>query len=164
MKQWKLVVGLALFALPLGARADQPPRQPTVRGAEHVMLKAADLRWVAAPNYLPRGAQVAALHGSMDKPGMFVVQIKFPANYKIPAHYHSGDEHITVISGSVSMGMGEREDDAGLKTIDAGGYALMPAKQVHYLKTSTDAIVQRTAVGPFRTTYVRAADDPRRIR
>ncbi len=157
----KLLLVTTLVVLSFGVSADQPP--PKVAG-RHTMLSSTELKWAAAPNYLPRGAQVAALHGSMERQGLFMVQIKFPANYRIPAHRHSGDEHINVVSGSVQFGMGEKEDGQNLRTIDAGGYALMPANEVHYLRTSTDAVVVRTAVGPFRTTYVRASDDPRNIK
>lgn len=160
MKKQLLLV-TTLVVLSCGVSADQPPPKVTGR---HTMLMSSELKWAAAPNYLPRGAQIAALHGSMERSGLFVVQIKFPPNYRIPAHRHSADEHITVLSGSVQIGIGEKEDGPGLRNIDAGGYALMPANEVHYLRTSGDAVVQRTAVGPFRTTYVRAADDPRNIK
>ena len=162
-RQHSILIAI-LFVLSCGVSADQPPPKTTPKPGRHTMLTMAEMKWIAAPNYLPRGAQIASLHGSMERAGMFVVQIKFPANYRIPAHRHSADEHITVLSGSVQFGMGEKEDGQGLRTIDAGGYALMPANEVHYLRTSGEAVVQRTAVGPFRTTYVRAGDDPRRIK
>jgi quercetin dioxygenase-like cupin family protein len=138
--------------------------QPKPAAREHVMLSASELKWAAAPAYLPRGAEISTLAGDMAKPGLFIVRIKFPANYKIPPHWHSADEHITVISGAVTMGMGEKENDRGLKTIEAGGHAMMPAKRPHFLRTTAEAVVERTATGPFRTTYVNQRDDPSRVR
>jgi anti-sigma factor ChrR (cupin superfamily) len=34
-------------------------------------------------------------------------RLKFPANYKVPPHWHPGIEHITVMSGTLNMGMGD---------------------------------------------------------
>jgi hypothetical protein len=62
------------------------------------------------------------------------------------------------------MGMGKSEDDRSAKTIEAGGEIMMPAREAHWLRTSANAVVIRTAVGPFRTTYLNPADDPARIR
>ena len=35
-------------------------------------------------------------------------RLKFPANYKVPPHWHPGIEHITIISGTLNMGIGRR--------------------------------------------------------
>jgi quercetin dioxygenase-like cupin family protein len=150
----------ALLLVTVGVRADQPP--PPSR--QHVMLAATDLKWNEGPKYLPRGAQMTVIAGDMNRSGLFVVRFKFPANYFIPPHWHSADEHITVLSGSVSMGMGEKDDARQLKTLEAGGHAIIPAKAPHFLRTSADAVVQRTATGPFRTVYVNRSDDPSIVR
>jgi anti-sigma factor ChrR (cupin superfamily) len=38
----------------------------------------------------------------------YVIRLKMPANYKIPAHYHPVAEAVTVISGEFSVGMGDK--------------------------------------------------------
>lgn len=162
----RTVLFATLLLVTAGVSADQPPTptQPARGGGRHVMLGTEDLRWNEGPKYLPRGAQVSVLAGDMNRRGLFVVRFKFPANYRIPPHWHSADEHITVLSGSVSMGMGEKEDDRQLKKLEAGGHAIIPAKAPHFLRTTADTVVQRTATGPFRTVYVNRADDPSIVR
>ena len=41
---------------------------------------------------LPKGAEFAVLAGDPDKPGLLVMRIKFPPNYKVPSHMHDNDE------------------------------------------------------------------------
>ena len=83
-----------------------------------------------------------------------------PAGYKIAPHWHPTDEHVTVISGSFAVGMGEKFDQASMKTLPAGSYAVMPAEMRHFAMATTDTIVQVDGQGPFMLTYVNPADDP----
>jgi quercetin dioxygenase-like cupin family protein len=159
MRLRKVVLVLGVTALSVTAGSAQPPPART-----HRMINAAELTYTAAPNYLPRGAEIARIAGDAGKPGLFIARIKFPANYRIGPHFHTADEYITVLNGSVTMGMGKSEDDRSAKTIEAGGEIMMPAREAHWLRTSANAVVIRTAVGPFRTTYLNPADDPARIR
>jgi hypothetical protein len=39
---------------------------------------------------------------------------------------------------------------------------MLPAKRPHFLRTTSATVVERTATGPFRTSYVNAKDDPSR--
>src|SRR5439155_11147325 len=71
------------------------------------------LVWKDNPN-IPKGAQVAILTGDPTKAGEVVVQrVKLPPNYKVPPHTHPYAETVTLISGSVGFGMGEKFDDKG---------------------------------------------------
>ena len=45
-------------------------------------------KWGPAPGALPKGGQLAGLSGDAGKSGTFVVLLKMPAGYKIPAHKH----------------------------------------------------------------------------
>ena len=67
---------------------------------------------------------------------------------------------MTVISGSFAAGMGEKFDQAKMKPLPAGGYAVMPAEVRHFAMATTDAVVQVDGQGPFALTYVNPADDP----
>ena len=50
----------------------------------------------------------AVLAGDPSKEGPFVIRVKAPAGYKIPAHRHPTDELVTVISGAAAFGMGDK--------------------------------------------------------
>ena len=118
--------------------------------------------WGAAPPVFPAGAQMAVLHGDPTKSGTFVVRLRFPANYQVQAHYHPTDEHVTIISGEMSLGMGDKLDRAKANTMKPGGYVAMPAKMSHYVWTDSGVVLQVQAEGPFALTYVNPADDPTR--
>lgn len=119
------------------------------------------LRWGPAPPSLPRGAQVAVLHGNPQAPGMFTIRLRFPPGYAVAPHRHPTDEYVTVISGQVGMGMGPRMNRARAARLVAGGFVVNPANMNHYAFTRTGAVVQVTGMGPFAVTYVNRADDPR---
>src|SRR5438093_8645717 len=74
------------------------------------LVKPDALTWKDNPN-IPKGAQVAVLLGDPTKAGEVIVQrVKFPANYKVPPHTHPYAETITVLSGSVGFGTGDKFD------------------------------------------------------
>jgi quercetin dioxygenase-like cupin family protein len=126
----------------------------------HVMTEATALSWMDAPPSLPRGAKVAVISGDPSKPGPFTVRLQTPAGYKIAPHWHPGDENVTVLSGSVALGMGETWDDSKLKQLGPGGYAGLPAEMRHYFLAKSASTVQVHGNGPFVVNYVNAADDP----
>ena len=132
------------------ARADEPA---------HIFLPG-DLKWGPAPAVLPAGAKLAVLAGDPGKSGLFIVRLKFPANYKIPAHWHPTDEHVTVVSGAFSAGMGDKLDETKMKTLPPGGFGTMPAKMNHFAMVKAETVIELTAMGPFQMTYVNPADDP----
>jgi quercetin dioxygenase-like cupin family protein len=130
--------------------------------AAHAQMNSSDLKWGAAPPGLPAGAQLAVLSGDPGKQGMFTIRLMFPANYAVPPHHHPSDELVTVIDGTLSLGMGETLDKAKAATLSQGGYVVAPAGMNHYAFTGGSAVtVQITAHGPFEIAYVNAADDPR---
>jgi quercetin dioxygenase-like cupin family protein len=131
-------------------------------GSAQAQVNASDLKWGPAPPVFPAGAQVAVLSGDPGKAGTFVIRLKLPADYKIPAHHHPTNEYVTVISGDFSLGMGDKLDAAKSAHLTAGGFAEAPAQMNHFAWTGNGAVVQISADGPFGMTYVNPADDPTR--
>jgi quercetin dioxygenase-like cupin family protein len=129
--------------------------------APMAMLTPGDIKWGDPPPVFPKGAKMAVLYGDPSKPGeLFIVRLKMPAGYKIPAHWHPTDENITVVSGTFNMGMGDKLDPAKTKAFPAGSFAVAPAKVNHFALAKKEAIVEVSAIGPFAMTYVNPADDP----
>lgn len=118
------------------------------------------LQWMAAPSFLPKGAQATVLSGDPGKAGPFTIRLKAPAGYKIPAHSHPTAERITVISGDFHFGMGDKLDEAKAEKLGSGGFVNLPANMNHYAYMSTDAVVQVDSEGPFTIKYVNPADNP----
>lgn len=110
----------------------------------------------------PKGAQTALLHGDPTKPGLFILRVKFPPNYVVPPHTHPGFETVSVLSGAMGSGMGEKAELKG-KMLKAGGMLALPANHAHYVWTADEeTIIQVAAVGPFDLIYINPADDPRK--
>ena len=148
-------IGLAAFAVLLTGTT-------AVFGQGHADLFAgpAAVKWGPAPPTLPKGAQFAVLSGDPSKNGFYVVRLKLPANYQIPAHHHPTTENLTVLSGSFHAGMGDKLDRTKAETFEPGGFAAMPANMNHYAWASRDTVIQVDGEGPFAIVYVNPADDP----
>lgn len=137
------------------------PAQAAESHADHVFVAPKDLKWADVPS-LPAGAKAAVIEGPMNKPGPFMIRVKFPANYKVPPHWHNGIEHITIISGTLNMGMGDKFDQKKTRPLSAGHVSIMQPKTNHFVWTKTETIAQIHGMGPWEVTYVNPADDPRK--
>jgi uncharacterized protein DUF4437 len=127
---------------------------------EHKMYSPADIQWVDAPPSLPPGAKVAVLEGDPSKPGYFAMRLKSPDGYKIMPHWHPNVERITVISGTLNMGLGDTFDESKAHAMTAGSYGTMQPKVHHYAWTTGETELQITTLGPWKLVYVNPADDP----
>ena len=133
---------------------------PASGSGPHVMLAPGELKWGDAPPSLPPGAKMAVVQGDPTQAQPFVVRAQVPAGYKVPPHWHPGDENITVLSGTVALGMGEQFDESKMTTVPVGGYASLPAEMRHYFMAKTATTFQVHGMGPFVVNYVNPADDP----
>jgi quercetin dioxygenase-like cupin family protein len=148
------ILSLAVAALAGPARAeDNPP------AGEHTALSPNAIKWGDAPPVFNKGAKMAVLYGDPSKPGLFIVRLKMPANYKVMPHTHPTDENITVVSGAFAAGMGDKLDSK-VKAMPAGSFISMPAKMHHFAFSTEETIVEVSAMGPFAITYVDPKDDP----
>ena len=150
----RLAVVLALLTLTYGA----PPAGAA--DAPHGMYTPDAIKWGDAPPSVPKGAKLAVLYGDPDKDGLFVIRVKLPANYKIPAHSHPTDEVVTVLSGTFQAGMGDKLAPAKAKAFPAGSLIVMPAKTNHFVLTKQPVVIEISSMGPLAFTYVNPADDP----
>jgi quercetin dioxygenase-like cupin family protein len=118
----------------------------------------ADVKWVDHPAF--PGVKLAILHGNPAQPGPFVVRLLFPANYQVPPHFHPNDENVTVISGRVNIGFGDRIDRSKAQRYASGEFVRVPATQRHYAWTTDDTVIQSHGAGPTSVTWVNPADKP----
>jgi anti-sigma factor ChrR (cupin superfamily) len=128
---------------------------------EHQMIRPSDLKWSDVPS-LPPGAKLAVIEGKMSEAQPFTVRLSFPANYKLPAHWHPAVERVTVLSGTFHMGMGDKLDPSKTMALTAGSIAIMQPKTNHFAWTKEATVVQLHGTGPWGVTYVNEADDPRK--
>jgi quercetin dioxygenase-like cupin family protein len=152
-----LTAGSAWSQKPEGAKAEPAPADT----GKHVMITPSAVQWGDAPPAFPPGAKAAVLEGNPAEPGPFTIRAKFPAGYKIMPHWHPGDEHVTVLSGSFRMGLGEKFDEKALHDLPVGGFAVMAKGTRHFAAAKTATVLQIHGIGPWGLTYVNPADDPR---
>ena len=131
--------------------------------AQHkeMIYPAAEIKWTEGPPSLPKGAKIAILEGDLSKEEPFVFRIKLPDGYRIAPHVHPKPERVTVISGTLNFGMGDKFDETKLKAMPAGTFGTWPAGMKHFASTKGETILQLHGIGPWTIRYVNAADDPR---
>ncbi|MEJ1938484.1 cupin domain-containing protein, partial [Nostoc sp. NIES-2111] len=104
------VIGLSALSYPAHSAGEGTPVPP---GA---------IQWGPVPPVLPKGGQIAVLWGDPGKSGPLTVRLKLPAGYKIPPHLHPHTEPVTVLSGELWFGFGDRIDVKAAQKLGPGGF------------------------------------------
>jgi uncharacterized protein (TIGR02246 family) len=152
--QWLIATDMATSGKPMPApvaatvvimESDQAQMQPS-----------AGIQWsdFQLPGFAP-GVKLAVLHGDPSKSGDYTLRLRFPDNYTVPPHWHPGGEHVTVLQGSFSFGMGTTFDRNALKTYGPGDFVYAPAKMPHFAMTKGETVVQLHGDGPFAVNLVK---------
>ena len=137
-----------LIALPLVVSA-QGATAPTI-----VMPDQA--KYVAAPAPYPADAMVAILSGDPSKAGsQYTMRLKLTDGAKIGVHTHADMENVTVLSGTLLVGVGTTYDATKMLALTAGSYVSIPAGTPHYASSKGLTILQINGVGPSSTTLVK---------
>jgi quercetin dioxygenase-like cupin family protein len=129
---------------------------------DHEVLTPPALKWVDGPASLPPGAKMVILEGDPAKDGPFVMRVKLPDGMKIMPHTHPKDERVTVLSGTLYLGMGATFDAKAAKEMPAGSYGRTGAGMKHFGYVKGDTVLQLHGEGPWAITYLDPADDPRK--
>lgn len=153
----------ALLVLALGipvstalGQAKQPAAKPSA-----IIAMPDQVTWGAAPPALPAGAKLAVLEGNPMKAGAYTMRLQMPDGYMIPPHFHPGPEHVTIVSGSLMVGMGTKFDESQMKALPTGTFAMIPPRTPHFAKAQGETVLQLHGIGPWQLIYVNKADDPR---
>jgi quercetin dioxygenase-like cupin family protein len=169
--------GVALIALALAALVAAP--LPAVRSAtqarswapqvmaeeaeEHVTkmgnvtaYRLDDLEWQPGP--FP-GSKCALLAGDA-KTGMNHSYLKFADGTRIPPHWHTYDEYVTVVSGTILIGQGEKLDPQAARLFGPGAFVAIPPKSPHFAIAKGQVVLSVTRGGATDFHWVNPADDP----
>ena len=152
-----LLASCVCSALLCLAAAD--PQKKATAKAETV--SAAELKWGDAPPALPKGAQVAVLHGNPFAKGIYALRLKMPDGYAISPHWHTLDEQLTILSGTFILHLGDTMD-APAHNLEAGAYHFLPGKMHHAAQAKGEVVLELHGMGPFDIHYLNPADDPRK--
>ena len=119
------------------------------------------VQYGAAPPFIPAGAQLAVLEGDpMAASGDYTIRLKMPAGYKIAPHWHPKRENVTVVSGTLKVGMGDKFDEDKMMSFAAGSFAYLDPSMHHYAMAGEDTVVQIHGMSPVQFNYINPDDDP----
>ena len=107
-----LVVLLASLLFAGGASALAAGTAPTV-------VAPSQIQWMPGTGPL-KGTQVANLFGNPAKPGDFVTRIRIPNGLKLAPHSHPVLENVTVLQGTLMIGVGDKMNKAKMISLPAG--------------------------------------------
>lgn len=154
---------LLIFAVQSGWAEEMARRTAAAAHKDHIMVTPKEIKWGECPPFLPPGAKCAIIQGDPQVANvLFTIRSRMPDNYRLPSHFHSADEHLTVISGTFMMGLGEKFDDKAMKPMTVGSFMVMPKGAPHFAKTRGETVLQVHAIGPLDFIYVNPAEDPSR--
>jgi quercetin dioxygenase-like cupin family protein len=148
MKYPLLSLFCALFVVSAGCIGAGAATGPTIVMADQV-------KYGPAPKPYPAAASMAVLSGDPNKAGdQYTVRLKLPSGTQIDAHTHGDTENVTVISGTLMVGVGSTFDASKMLPLTAGSYVSIPAGTPHYAMAKGNTIVQVNGVGPASITLV----------
>ncbi len=97
----------------------------------HRIITPPQIEWSVAPPSLPPGAQAAVLYGDPGKEGLLVLRLKLPKGYHVPPHAYPRPEIVTVVSGTLRLGMGTTADRSTARVLPAGSFVALPVGAEH---------------------------------
>lgn len=119
MKQ--LLLAAALLAGGITTATVSAQQAPSSRTAQD-----ADLKWGPCPPFLPKGCEIAVLHGDPAKRNVDIF-FKVPANASVPRHWHTSAERMVLVTGELHV----TYDGHKTAILKPGTYAYGPAKLPH---------------------------------
>ncbi|MGA9946062.1 MAG: cupin domain-containing protein [Candidatus Cybelea sp.] len=113
-------------------------------------------KFAPAPVPYPSGSMMAVLSGDpTEASSQYTVRLKLPDGTKIAPHTHGDIENVTVLSGTLMVGVGNSVDPASMLALTPGSYASIPAGTPHYAMAKGETVVQVNGVGPASITLVK---------
>jgi len=113
---------LLLVLLSPFAFAEGPAQEPALA----LTFKDAQLKWGPCPAFIPKGCEIAVLHGDPAQKNADIF-FKVPAHFTIPLHWHTSAERMVLVSGKLSV----TYDGQKTVVLKPGTYSYGPAKLPH---------------------------------
>ena len=153
-----LVFALALF-LPAAGSAQVKQERARPEPATHSVVTAGAVAFTPLdiPGF-PTGTKIAVLHGDPNAAsGDYTIRLSFPDGYQFPAHWHPGAEHLTVLEGSLMIGMGNKADIGKEESYAPGTFIYFPGRMSHFGGAKGATVIQLHGVAPFKIVLSKPA-------
>jgi quercetin dioxygenase-like cupin family protein len=112
------------------------------------------LKWVDEPDGL--GFKQAIVEGDPSKPGIYIIQVKFPPGVMSRPHFHREDRYATVLKGTWYTGEGNEFAPDKTIPLKPGSYMKHPAGVAHYDGAKDEEVIlQLVGTGPSQTTRLK---------
>lgn len=119
-----------------------------------VRINHEQLKWKAEPANL--GFQEAIVEGDPAKPGLYIIQVKFPPGVMSKPHFHGETRYATVIKGTWYTGAGDVFDPEKTVALKPGSFMKHPAGAHHYDGSKNEEVIlQLMGMGPSTTTRMK---------
>ena len=101
------------------------------------------------------GTRFLPLYGNYSVGGeVFAFRLEVQPGFEIRPHTHPVTEHMTVLSGTFYVGMGETMDRGAATAYGPGSYIAIAAGVPAYMWADEVTVIQVHGVGPFSTDFV----------
>ena len=127
-----------LAALPLafsGRRAEASEIDPK----ETIVVLPKDIKWAAWSGLPAHSGEMATLDGGLDKPGPYLVLMKWYPGFMSAPHSYATDRLCVVVSGTWWVNSGADFDPDHCVPVPAGGFVRRVARTPHYDGVKKDA-------------------------
>ena len=149
MRKMFLVFFVLCVALSASAYA-----MPTTAMAPTIVM-AGSVKWVPMKGL--EGAWSSVIFGTPDKPGSgpYAERLKLADGVKFPPHWHAQTEEVTVLSGTLMVGVGDKFDASKLTALGPGSFVAIPAMLHHFGAAKGETILELHGNAPETTTFIK---------
>lgn len=146
--QWRVAIDASVTTTPFPMAGAS---SASMDMADMQMLAGSGLAWsdFASPGFDP-GMKIVVLHGDPGAKGDYTLRLQFPDGYKFPEHWHPSAEHLTVVSGTFLLGMGNSAEGNPVRTYAPGDFIYIPARNSHHGGARGVTVIQLHGEGPFQ--------------
>jgi len=157
MNPYRYVAASTIF---FGSLLTLPAVWTEAQAGGHISLVPSELKWNDVPALGP-GVKIAIIEGDLKAAGPLMMRIKLPPNAKVAPHTHPSLEHVTVLSGTFYLGIGEKVDTSKARAYPAGGVVVIPQGMPMFaFAKDKETIIQVHGIGPWATNYLKPAGAP----
>jgi hypothetical protein len=126
-----LLLGMLAGGLQLAASGTMA-RASAINPSETRITLPDAVKWTAWSGAPPHGGEMATLYGGLDKPGLYLVLMKWYPGYMSAPHSYATDRLSLVLSGTWSVNSGADFDPDSTVPVPAGGFVRRVAGTPHY--------------------------------